>query len=329
MSAPLSSSWRTPAIPSRASIRRELRERAFEQLRVRVEEQQPGRVAGRRGQVAAWAKPRFSLAIARACGKSRSTRSRAAPVAPLSTTTRSSEPCASRSASRDSAAASAPGRGDDDDGEVVHGRTVASHRGRVRRYLDERQTAKTRGLERGPAARLLRRVSSFEPRQTAKVRATAARARRAPQRPAARPDEAAAAPPGLRRARAPGLGERRSHRDGPRPALGFDRRLPFLDGSARRSSSSTCSSTSRSRPSCDARRDSPPARAGRDLPRRRARLRPLPRELCRRPRLPRGAPRAAEAACSRSRRSRLPRPPLRLGRRDARARAGRVRARRR
>jgi predicted SAM-dependent methyltransferase len=44
--------------------------------------------------------------------------------------------------------------------------------GEIRRYLDERQAAKTRGLERGPAARLLRRLTPFEARQAAKVQAT-------------------------------------------------------------------------------------------------------------------------------------------------------------
>jgi predicted SAM-dependent methyltransferase len=43
--------------------------------------------------------------------------------------------------------------------------------GEIRRYLDEREAARTRGLERGGAVRLLRRVSSFESRQTAKVQA--------------------------------------------------------------------------------------------------------------------------------------------------------------
>lgn len=41
----------------------------------------------------------------------------------------------------------------------------------IRRYLDEREAARTRGLERGGAARLLRRVSTFERRQAAKVQA--------------------------------------------------------------------------------------------------------------------------------------------------------------
>jgi predicted SAM-dependent methyltransferase len=44
--------------------------------------------------------------------------------------------------------------------------------GEIRRYLDERDAARTRGLARGPAAQLLRRASSFELRQAAKVRAT-------------------------------------------------------------------------------------------------------------------------------------------------------------
>jgi predicted SAM-dependent methyltransferase len=43
--------------------------------------------------------------------------------------------------------------------------------GEIRRYLEERETARVRGLERGGAARLLRRVSSFERRQAAKVQA--------------------------------------------------------------------------------------------------------------------------------------------------------------
>jgi predicted SAM-dependent methyltransferase len=41
----------------------------------------------------------------------------------------------------------------------------------IRRYLEEREAARTRGLERGRAARLLRSVSSFERRQAAKVQA--------------------------------------------------------------------------------------------------------------------------------------------------------------
>jgi predicted SAM-dependent methyltransferase len=43
----------------------------------------------------------------------------------------------------------------------------------IGRYLDEREQARTRGLERGRGAGLLRRMSSFELRQTAKVRGTA------------------------------------------------------------------------------------------------------------------------------------------------------------
>ena len=46
--------------------------------------------------------------------------------------------------------------------------------GEIRRYLDEREAARTRGTERGPAARLLRRVSTFELRQSGKVYATKA-----------------------------------------------------------------------------------------------------------------------------------------------------------
>jgi predicted SAM-dependent methyltransferase len=45
--------------------------------------------------------------------------------------------------------------------------------GELRRYLDERESARTRGLQRGPAVAALRRVSSFEVRQAAKVRGTA------------------------------------------------------------------------------------------------------------------------------------------------------------
>jgi predicted SAM-dependent methyltransferase len=44
--------------------------------------------------------------------------------------------------------------------------------GELRRYLDEREHARTRGLERGRGVALLRHVSSFELRQAAKVRAT-------------------------------------------------------------------------------------------------------------------------------------------------------------
>jgi predicted SAM-dependent methyltransferase len=46
--------------------------------------------------------------------------------------------------------------------------------GEIRRYLDERETAKTRGVERGPAVRALRRVTGFGFRQSAKVYATKA-----------------------------------------------------------------------------------------------------------------------------------------------------------
>jgi predicted SAM-dependent methyltransferase len=46
--------------------------------------------------------------------------------------------------------------------------------GEIRRYLDEREAARTRGIERGAAVRLLRHVSSFELRQSAKVHATKA-----------------------------------------------------------------------------------------------------------------------------------------------------------
>jgi len=63
--------------------------------------------------------------------------------------------------------------------------------GEIRRYLDEREAARTRGTERGPAARLLRRVSSFGLRQSGKVYATKALAplerRRARQLGQARP----------------------------------------------------------------------------------------------------------------------------------------------
>jgi predicted SAM-dependent methyltransferase len=40
----------------------------------------------------------------------------------------------------------------------------------IRRYLEERETARTRGADRGLAARLLRRVTGFELRQAAKVK---------------------------------------------------------------------------------------------------------------------------------------------------------------
>jgi predicted SAM-dependent methyltransferase len=46
--------------------------------------------------------------------------------------------------------------------------------GEIRRYLEERETARKRGVERGAAVRVLRRVSSFELRQSAKVHATKA-----------------------------------------------------------------------------------------------------------------------------------------------------------
>jgi predicted SAM-dependent methyltransferase len=48
--------------------------------------------------------------------------------------------------------------------------------GGLRTYLAEREAARTRGLERGEAARLLRRVSSFERRQAAKLHAARLRA---------------------------------------------------------------------------------------------------------------------------------------------------------
>ena len=44
--------------------------------------------------------------------------------------------------------------------------------GQLRSYLDDRETARTRGLERGGIARLLRRVTPFELRQAAKVNGT-------------------------------------------------------------------------------------------------------------------------------------------------------------
>jgi predicted SAM-dependent methyltransferase len=44
--------------------------------------------------------------------------------------------------------------------------------GEISRYLEEREAARTRGLERGRSARLLRRVSTFELRQRAKVSGT-------------------------------------------------------------------------------------------------------------------------------------------------------------
>jgi predicted SAM-dependent methyltransferase len=45
--------------------------------------------------------------------------------------------------------------------------------GELRRYLEEREAARTRGLERGGGVRLLRRVSPFGLRQAAKVQGTA------------------------------------------------------------------------------------------------------------------------------------------------------------
>jgi predicted SAM-dependent methyltransferase len=48
--------------------------------------------------------------------------------------------------------------------------------GDLRTYLAEREDARTRGLERGGAARLLRRVSSFDRRQAAKLHAARLRA---------------------------------------------------------------------------------------------------------------------------------------------------------
>jgi predicted SAM-dependent methyltransferase len=44
--------------------------------------------------------------------------------------------------------------------------------GELRRYLQEREASRTRGLERGRAVQLLRRVSPFELRQAAKMRGT-------------------------------------------------------------------------------------------------------------------------------------------------------------
>jgi predicted SAM-dependent methyltransferase len=46
--------------------------------------------------------------------------------------------------------------------------------GEIRRYLDEREVARTRGAERGTAVQLLRRVTPFELRQSAKVYGTKA-----------------------------------------------------------------------------------------------------------------------------------------------------------
>src|SRR5262245_66451092 len=44
--------------------------------------------------------------------------------------------------------------------------------GEIRRYLDERRVAARRGLERGRRAGLLRRVTTWEMRQSAKVNGT-------------------------------------------------------------------------------------------------------------------------------------------------------------
>jgi predicted SAM-dependent methyltransferase len=44
--------------------------------------------------------------------------------------------------------------------------------GEIRRYLDEREARRTRGLRRGVGAALLRRVTTFESRQAAKVQTT-------------------------------------------------------------------------------------------------------------------------------------------------------------
>ena len=106
--------------------------------------------------------------------------------------------------------------------------------GEIRRYLEEREAARTRGIERGPAVRLLRRVSSFEARQSAKVQATKllaprraaprAQARRRRDRCASTSARAATSSPGWVNVDLVGMGS----------DLRWDltSRLPFPDGSA-------------------------------------------------------------------------------------------------
>jgi predicted SAM-dependent methyltransferase len=66
-------------------------------------------------------------------------------------------------------------RRDDDDREIVHPDSIvvpSCAMGEIRRYLDERRTAARRGLERGRGAGVLRRVTTWELRQSAKVNGT-------------------------------------------------------------------------------------------------------------------------------------------------------------
>jgi SAM-dependent methyltransferase len=64
--------------------------------------------------------------------------------------------------------------GDDDDCEPLHRRDGSFSRvaSDIRTYLAEREARRTRGTERGAAATLLRRASTWQMRQSAKVHAT-------------------------------------------------------------------------------------------------------------------------------------------------------------
>ena len=207
MSAPLSSSWRTPAIPvSGANPAASSASEPFEHLRVRVEEQQPGRVAGRGGQVArvgeaaVLARDRPGLRevaldqLARGAGGAvvHDDEVERQPLRVLEQR---------REAARQPALLVVR---DDDDREIVHGAdgsvspwarfgatwTSGRRRGRA---------ASSAGRPRGCCAA----VASFEAAPVGEGHATkAARARRAPPRARARPGAPAAAAPRLRRARA-------------------------------------------------------------------------------------------------------------------------------
>ena len=105
--------------------------------------------------------------------------------------------------------------------------------GEISRYLAEREARRTRGLERGRSVRLLRRVSSFELRQRAKVSGTRLLAPR--ERRKAR-DLAAAGPLRLHLGsganRLPGWVNVDIIGMGPDLHWDLTRRLPFEDGAA-------------------------------------------------------------------------------------------------
>ena len=340
VSVPFASTWRTPASPisGRPSSAARARRASRPGSPCPGSGTAPSGASRRREPgVVRGAKPRFSTARTRACGKSRSTSSCVSSGEPLSTTTRSSvEPLRALEHARQ--AARQPARlvvRDDDDGEVVHGRTVASARGRDSGGISTSARRRRRAaLERGPAARLLRGVSSFELRQSAKVHGDdVARARSSAARPGGCSSESRPLRLHLGSGGHPLEGWVNVDVVGMGPDLHWDltRRLPFPDGSAQAVFlEHVCEHFPLAAVLDAARREPPPARAGRDRPRRRARLRPLPRELRRRPRVHRArAARPADAAArGRGGRARA-RPPLGLGRGDARARArrGRVRGR--